>query len=100
MAGQKSAPAFNAGIELIEEGVEDDADGWDFVDGKTKGDADGREGVDEVRGAVDGVDDEGGCGGELHAGFVGFFADELEGGVSGHEFCGDHFFDGLVGFCY
>ena len=54
--------------------------------------------MDEVRGAVDGVDDEGWGVGELLARVVGFFADEFEGRVGGEEARGDHFFDCLVGF--
>lgn len=52
----------------------------------------------EVRGAVDGVNDECWGGSEFLAWVVGFFADELEGWVCSEEARGDHFLDGLVGF--
>lgn len=55
----------------------------------------------EICGAVNGVHDE--RWGDCELGFtrlVGFFADELVGWVGGLEACGDHFFNGLVGFCY
>lgn len=54
--------------------------------------------MDEVEGAVDGVDDEGGRVGDLGgAGDEGFFADEGVGGVEGGEAGGDEGFDGAVG---
>lgn len=54
--------------------------------------------MDEVEGAVDGVDDEGGRVGDLGgAGNEGFFADEGVGGVEGGEAGGDEGFDGAVG---
>lgn len=72
--------AVNGGVEVVGEGVVDDADEGDEVVDEGEGDADVGVGVDEVCGAVDGVDDEGGGGGELgFAGDVGFFAEESVG---------------------
>ena len=52
-------------VEVLGEGVVDDADEWGAVVGE--GERDGHVGVavDEVGCAVDGVDDEGGGGGEV-----------------------------------
>lgn len=69
-------------VEVAEEGVVDDADAGEAVVGEGEGDADVGVAVDEVRGAVDGVADEGGGRGEGRAGGVGFFAEE-SGGVGG-----------------
>jgi hypothetical protein len=57
------AVASDGRVERGGEGVVDDADGGDAVDGETQGDADVGEIVHEVGRAVDGVDDEGGLGG-------------------------------------
>ena len=48
-------------VELLREWVIDDSYKWHHFVGEGKGDGDVGEGVDKVRGAVDGVDDECGC---------------------------------------
>lgn len=69
--------AVDGGVEMVGEGVVDDADEGDEVVDEGEGDADVGVGVDEVCGAVDRVDHEGGGGGELgFAGDVAFFAEE------------------------
>lgn len=62
------------------ERVEDDADDGLLLDGEAEGDAGVWEAVDEVYGAVDWVDDEGGRVCEGFGGVVGFFAHESGGG--------------------
>lgn len=69
--------AVDSGVEMVSEGVIDDTDKGDEVVYEGEGDADVGVGVDEVCSAVDGVDDEGGGGGEVgFAGDVGFFTEE------------------------
>ena len=99
-SGHKGAVAFDGAVEVLGEGVVDDADeGFQLV-GEGEGDGDVRVGVHEVGGAVDGVDDERGCQGETRGGSGGggFFAEEGVGGVGVFEGGGDHGFDGFVGF--
>lgn len=68
------------------------------VSGRVWGSGGGGAYVDEVEGAVDGVDDKGGRVGDARgAGDEGFFADEGVGGVEGGEAGGDEGFDGAVG---
>lgn len=88
MPTEECAVAFDSGVEFIEIGIIDDADGRDLVDHETEGDAVGREVMHEVCRSVDGVDDE--CwrrGEDGDAWFVGFFADEGECWVGRHEAC-------------
>ena len=55
----------------------------------------------KIGSSVNRVDDECRCEGEFcFPWLVGFFADEGVGGIGGHKAVRDHFFDGLVGFCY
>ena len=56
--------------------------------------------MDEVEGAVDGVDDEGWVGGQPGGGpgDVRFFAEEFVVGVGGAEGGGEHLLDCVVGF--
>lgn len=54
---------FDGGVEVLGERVVDDADDGFVGDDEGHGDGDVGVGVDEVGGAVDGVDDEGGGGG-------------------------------------
>lgn len=84
-----SAGAADGGEEFVEEGVVDDADGGVAGEEEGEGDGDGGEVVDEVGGAVDGVDEEGGAGGDAARGVVAFLADEVVGGVFGDEARGD-----------
>ena len=74
--GQVRSLAFDAGVEVLGERVVHHADSGAFVDGYAEGDADVGVEVEEVVGAVYGVDDEGWGGGEGVAGLVGFFAHE------------------------
>lgn len=74
--------AFDGGVEGRGEGAVDDADNGDPVEREAERDADVGVAVDEVDGAVDGVADEGGEVGEVHAGFVGLFTEEAAGRVS------------------
>ncbi len=76
--GEVGAVAADGVVEVLGEGVVDDADEGAAVVGEGEGDGDVRVGVDEVGGAVDGVDDEGWGGGEV-AGCGGFFAEEAGG---------------------
>lgn len=55
---EEGALALDGGVEGGGEGVVDDADGGDEVDGEAERDGDVGVAVDEVGGAVDGVDDE------------------------------------------
>lgn len=74
--------AFDGGIEGRGEGAVNDANDGDLVDGETERDADVWVTVDEVDSAVYWVADEGGKVGKVHAGFVGFFAEETARGLS------------------
>lgn len=76
--------------------VIDDADGRDAADGKPQADADVRPAMDEIRGAVDGVDDERRLRAELHAGLVRLLAEEREGRVQRAESARDEGFHGLI----
>jgi hypothetical protein len=71
--------AANCRPEEVGEGVVDNADDGLAVVAEAEGDADGRVAVDEVCGAVDGVDDECWGGGKGVARFICFFADEAVG---------------------
>ncbi len=71
--GEEGALAADGVVEVVGEGVVDDADEGPEVVGEGEGDGDVGVGVDEVCGAVDGVDDECWGGGE-GAGGGGFFA--------------------------
>lgn len=91
--------ALDGVVYLLREGVVDHPDEGLAIEGEREGDGDVRVGVDEVCGAVDGVDDEGWGGGEGARG-GGFFAEEGVGGVGGEEGGGDEGFDCFVGFGY
>lgn len=71
--GEVGALGVDGVVEVLGEGVVDDADEGFEVVGEGEGDGDVGVGVDEVCGAVDGVDYEGWGGGEA-AGCGGFFA--------------------------
>jgi len=76
-AGEEGALAADGVVEVLGERVVDDADEGAQVVGEGEGDGDVGVGVDEVCGAVDGVDDEGWGGGEGGGGGGGgFFAKE------------------------
>ena len=81
-AVHEGAVAFDGGVEGRGEGAVDDADDGDLVDCEAERDADVGVAVHEVDGAVYWVADEGWEGGEVHAGFVGFFAEEAVERVS------------------
>jgi hypothetical protein len=76
---------LDGGVESIGEGIENDAHDRDAEDSKAEGDADIGEPVNEVRGAVNGVDDEGGVVGK-RGGTSSFFAQEAIGNVLGEVF--------------
>ena len=92
--------SFDSSVQFIEVGIVDHAYGRYFVDDETERDAECREGVYEVRCAVDGIDDEGWGIREDHARLVGFFADEGVCWVGFSEPSRDHELDFLVGFGY
>lgn len=73
---QEGASANDSAVQRAREGIVDDADAGDAVDGETEGDGDVRVGVDEVRRAVYGVDYERWSVGQAVARLVGLFAHE------------------------
>ena len=81
---------------LRERVIHDTDQGTHFVS-ERHGDGNVRVSVDEIGGAVDGIDDECGRGGEAARGGC-FFTEEGVGGVGFFQGRGYHGFDCLVGF--
>lgn len=93
-----AAAVRDGGEEFALEGVVDDADGGPPGDDERERDADLGQAVEEVGGAVDGVDDPGGRRGDAFFGRVeGLLADELVLGVFGDQARGDEVLDRFVG---
>lgn len=93
----ETALSADPGIQPACKRIIDDADGGDAVDGEPQTDADVRPAMDEIRGAVDGVDDKRRLRAELHARLVRLLAEEREGRVQRAESARDECFDRLVG---
>ena len=94
---QKCPVTGDGVVELLREGVINDPHHRPKIHGEGEGDADVRVGMHEIRGAVDGVEDECWGGGE-GAGVGCFFAEEGVGRIFGAQVAEDEFFDGFVGF--
>lgn len=93
----EGAAAAHGREQLVGEGVQHDADGGPLRDDEAQRDADGGEAVDEVGGAVDGIDDEAGHVGDALFRLERLLADEVVLGVARDQARGDQVLDGLVG---
>ena len=62
--GQVRTVAFYSGVQVLREGVVDNANKGFLVEGEGQGDRNVGVGVNEVCGAINGIDDEGWSGGE------------------------------------
>lgn len=69
---------LDGGVHVSGVGIVDDSDYGGLVDAESEGDANIRECVDEVGGAVDWIAAEGWFISEAHSRFVGFFSDEAK----------------------
>ena len=94
----EGALALDSCEEKVLVGVVDDANGGLAVDSEAEGNAGVGEHVEEVGGAVDGVNNEGGLRADFLAGFVCLFAHEGDIRVGSGEAVGDNLFDGLIDF--
>jgi len=73
---EEGTATLDGGVEGVEPGVVDNADGRLAIDSEAEGDAGAGERMDEVGSAVDGVYDEGWFGTKLHARLICFLAHE------------------------